>query len=98
MSVLEKTLRKLIIKAGRLVHHKGFVVPKEGNISHRVDKDRFLITPAEASLNILKEMDLVILDLAGKKIAGENDPSYEFMMHAKVYERRPDINAMKGKN
>jgi L-fuculose-phosphate aldolase len=37
---------------------------------------------------------MVVTDLAGKKIAGERDPSSELLMHLEVYRNRPDVRAV----
>jgi L-fuculose-phosphate aldolase len=37
---------------------------------------------------------MVIVDLEGRKVAGDRDPSTELPMHLEVYRNRPDVNAV----
>ena len=42
----------------------------------------------------MKDKDIVILDLNGNVVEGENLPSSEWQMHLKLYKTREDIDAV----
>jgi len=64
-----------------------------GNVSIR-EKDNVIITPSGFSLSEIKAEDLVVLDLNGNLISGNNRPSSERLMHIEIYRNRPHINCV----
>jgi L-fuculose-phosphate aldolase len=85
--------RKLIVEYGRRLYEKGLVAGTDGNLSVRLDRDRLLITPSGAAKGSLRDDDLVLVDINGKKLSGKGVPSSEILMHLHVYHLRPDIKA-----
>lgn len=75
------------------MYAKGYVVASEGNMSIRLGENRILVTPAGKNKGFLKDKDLVLVDLKGKKISGNLEPSSELRMQLFVYQKRKDINA-----
>ena len=70
-------------------------------MSIRIGANKILITPSGKNKGLLKEKDLVVVDLEGKKLAGPQDPSSEnlkpsseLLMHLFVYHKREDVNAV----
>lgn len=64
-----------------------------GNMSMRVDKDKFLITPSAMDYEEMKEGDLVLMDTEGNIISGEK-PSTEKYLHIEIYKRREDVGGI----
>ncbi len=91
---VEETLRADIVEVGRRLYARGYVASNDGNISVRLDADRILTTPKSVSKGFMTPDMMVVTDLAGKKVAGERDPSSELKMHLAVYEHRPDVRAV----
>jgi L-fuculose-phosphate aldolase len=87
-------LKKEIIRIGRLLYQKNFVVAAEGNISVKLDKKRILVTPSGLNKGFLTEKELVLVDSNGKKISGTLNPSSELKMHLAVYKQRADLRAV----
>ena len=85
--------KKEIVEIGKRMYQKGYVVASEGNMSIRIGENRILVTPAGKNKGFLKEKDLVLVDLKGKKISGNLEPSSELRMQLFVYQKRKDINA-----
>lgn len=86
-------LRAEVLRACRVLHHFR-IVEGFGHVSARVpNADRILITPRLA-LGLVKENELVELDLAGRQVAGEGRPPLEVPMHLAVYRRRADVMAI----
>lgn len=85
--------KKDIIEICKLIHQKGFVSATDGNISIKVDKNKFLITPSSINKLFLKTEDLILIDNKGIVLSGKFKPSKEYLMHLKIYEVRSDIFA-----
>jgi L-fuculose-phosphate aldolase len=90
--VSEETLRRDVVEAGRRLYARGFISGNEGNLSVR-DGDRLLVTPAGTCKGFLQPDDLVVTDLDGRPRDGGRASS-EILMHAAVYRRRTDVNAV----
>ena len=90
----EETKRADIVEIGRRLHQRAYVASNDGNISVRLDAERLLTTPKSVSKGFMSPDMLVITDYAGRKLAGERDPSSELPMHLAVYRRRADVTAV----
>ncbi len=89
--------RAEIVRIGRLMYDKGFIVAGDGNLSIRLGPDRLLATPSGAHKGFLRPQDLIITDMNGQKISpAEPDlrPTSEMPMHLEVYRQRPDAGAV----
>ena len=91
---LELQLRQAICRAGRDLARQGMMAGASGNLSARVDGERILITPSGAAKGRLRPADLLIIDLAGRLLAGEGRPSAETAMHTAVYRALPGVGAV----
>jgi len=87
-------LRDEIVHFGRLLHQTGLVAATDGNLSVRLDDGNFLCTPTLMSKGMMAAGDLVVVDAAGHKIAGERNVSSELAMHLFIYRNRPDVGAV----
>lgn len=83
-----------IVEVGRRLWERGYVASNDGNISVRVDERRLITTPKSVSKGFMTPDMMVTTDLAGKKLAGDRDPSSELKMHLQVYRDRPDARAV----
>jgi L-fuculose-phosphate aldolase len=88
------TLTEDIINIGREAENKGLIWANSGNISHRLDKSKFIITGSGSYLGKLSEKDFCIFDLDQGKWEGQAKPSIEIRMHSKIYEVRKDVNTV----
>lgn len=82
-----------IVRIGRLLYGRKYVIAAEGNLSVRLDPDRFLITPTGACKGELSADDLVEMDLGGR-IVGGGRPSSEWRLHAEIYRLRRDVGSI----
>ena len=87
-------LRADIVEIGRRLYGRGFCASNDGNISIRVAPDRVLTTPKNVSKGYMTPDMMVVVDIEGRKIAGDRDASSELLMHLEVYRQRPDVNAV----
>ena len=90
----EHQLRREIVKLGKTLHERGFIAACDGNLSVRLDKNRFLVTPTGMSKGAMQASDLVIVDMDGRKLKGRRDMTSEIGMHVLIYRMRPDIRAI----
>lgn len=96
----EQALREEIVLAGKLLYERGLIVATDGNISARLDDEAILITPSGLCKGLMAPDQLIIIDIAGRKVgpgtpASRNlKPSSETAMHLEVYKQRPDVMAV----
>jgi L-fuculose-phosphate aldolase len=90
----EHQYRDDLVHFGKLIHQQGFVSACDGNLSVRLDAHRILATPTGVSKGMMHSSDMVIVDLHGKRLAGDRDVSSEIAMHLTIYRTRPDIQAV----
>ena len=89
---LSRLKQDLIAACGILTREglvKGF-----GHVSARVaDSDRFLLTP-RTSLALVKEADLLVLNLKGETVAGKRPAPFEAPLHASILAARPELQSV----
>ncbi|RLE50688.1 MAG: class II aldolase/adducin family protein [Candidatus Methanomethylicota archaeon] len=91
---MEKLKEKLISGLNTL-HLKGLITGIEGNISVRIAGfDQMWITPSGPYKPWIKEEDLIRMKFDGEVVEGRHKPSIEWKMHAEIYKRRNDVNAI----
>lgn len=90
----ERALREDLVRFGKMLHAQGFVAATDGNLSVRLDSSRVLVTPTGFSKGMMRQEDMVIVDLHGKKLSGFYNPSSEIAMHLTIYRMRPDVDAV----
>src|SRR4051812_34441409 len=86
--------REDLVHFGKLIHQQGFVSASDGNLSVRLDSNRILATPTGMSKGMMHTSDMVIVDMAGRRVEGERDVSSEIAMPLTFYRPRPDIQAV----
>jgi L-fuculose-phosphate aldolase len=86
--------RRDLADFGRMLHNQGFVAATDGNLSIRLDHERVLVTPTGVSKGMMDPEDMVVVDLDGNKLSGNNNPSSEIAMHLTIYQMRPDVGAV----
>jgi L-fuculose-phosphate aldolase len=62
-----------------------------GNVSARVSEDLLVCTRHGADKEALCQHDLVLCDLAGRKLEGAGEATSELNMHREAYRLRPDV-------
>lgn len=91
----EEELKDEICKTMKRLFNRGLISALGGNISARLPgSNEFWITPSGVFKGELEPDDLVKVDLSGRVIEGFLRPSIETPFHAKIYERRADVNAV----
>lgn len=92
--MINKEIKAQIIRYCHRMDHKGWVANHDGNISVKLDSERFAATPtARAKIDLLED-DLIEVDLNGKKIAGSGGAFSEMAVHLRIFKARPEVNAV----
>ncbi|RMF78206.1 MAG: class II aldolase/adducin family protein [Planctomycetota bacterium] len=86
--------RRAVVEFARRTYEKGLVAATDGNLSHRIARDRVLVTPSGFCLGEIGPDDLCVVSLDGRNVAGAHEPTSETPMHLEVYRRRPDVQAV----
>jgi L-fuculose-phosphate aldolase len=97
----ERALREEIVRVGQVMHTRGFVTATDGNISVRLDKDHFLVTPSGLSKGYMTPDQMVVIDWEARPVgpmrygaARDLKPSSEILLHLEAYRQRPEIKAV----
>jgi ribulose-5-phosphate 4-epimerase/fuculose-1-phosphate aldolase len=86
-------LRKNLILACRILSGEG-LVQGFGHVSARIPgSDLFLLTP-RVSLALVKEKELLTLNLRGEIVNGRFVPPFEAPLHAAIFNQRADVQAI----
>ena len=72
------------------------ITPTGGNVSVRnADRENTAwITPSQIFKRDLSPDQMVLIDMDGKRIEGDYEPSIESVYHTSIYKHRPDINSV----
>lgn len=89
----ENNAKREIIETARAMLAKGLVQGTGGNFSVRCARG-MIITPSGMDYNALTPDDLPVLSFGGEVLEGIRKPSVESGLHAEIYRRRPDVNAV----
>lgn len=88
--------RQMVVNLAQDFLKAGLVVRTWGNFSARLDGHRFVITPSGKAYEGMRPSELVtVATVDGKPLAeGTGKPSSESPMHARVYQRYPDVKVV----
>src|SRR5438105_15239766 len=91
----EAELRQLVADAGRILYRLG-LTDYMGHVSARIPgTDRIVIKPRHSvrirAQDRLRPDDLLIVDLDGKTIAGNDGPPAERFIHTCIYRARTEV-------
>ncbi|HEX8143119.1 MAG TPA: class II aldolase/adducin family protein [Pyrinomonadaceae bacterium] len=89
----EQTARREIVRVGRLMYERSYVVSSDGNISVRLDDGRILATPTMTSKGRMTEESLALTDIEGRALSDKRASS-ELEMHLLIYRERPEVKAV----
>ncbi|MDN5342752.1 MULTISPECIES: L-fuculose-phosphate aldolase [Oceanotoga] len=88
-------IREKIVKYSQKMIKDNLTKGTGGNISvFDRNKSKIYITPSGLDYMEMKEEDIVVMNLNGKKLEGNLNPSSEFSMHKIFYENDKKINAV----
>lgn len=84
-------VQKIAVKS----YKEGLVAGTSGNVSiYDKESGIMAITPSNLDYSIMKDCDIVVMQVDGKIISGVNKPSSEWRMHSEIYKGREDVGAI----
>jgi L-fuculose-phosphate aldolase len=85
-----RELKQKVVDGCHILDHEG-ITDGYGHVSIRVPASEAFITTAGVSPGCATLTRLVMLDLDGRYLGGENAPPYEWPIHASIFKARPDV-------
>ena len=92
--VEEFQLRNRIIDCGKDMSRSELVQGSWGNISLRLNPNTMLITPSGMDYFSIRTEDIVRMNIHDLKYGMQRKPSSEYRLHAALYRRYPECNAI----
>jgi L-fuculose-phosphate aldolase len=87
-----------LIAGGRRLAHRGLIAAAEGNLSVRLDGERWLVTPAGVRKDELSIDDLIVVrsdhDLVAARSRSGLAPTSDLAIHRAVRAARPEVQAI----
>jgi len=90
----EEHLRAELVRVSRALHARGWVANHDGNVTARLDSERFLSTPTATSKGDVSPASLIVVDGDGALLSGTRKPFSELKLHLAAYRRRGDVGAV----
>jgi L-fuculose-phosphate aldolase len=87
-----RSLALELVAAGARLAEAGLILPREGNLSARVDDGSFLLTPKGADKGRLRAVDLVEVRLDEDRLPSR--ASSDAATHRSLYLARPEVGAV----
>ena len=88
----KKQAEQILLKACRELVESGLIARTWGNVSIRLSRDLFLITPSGRAYETLEAEDLVTVRIPDLSYEGDVKPSSEKEIHASVYKLKRDAD------
>ncbi len=92
-SPLPQNPREAIVAVGKLLHAKGLIAAKDGNISVS-DGETIWITPSGSHKGFLEPEDIILCDMEGRVVFGSGRPSTEMALHLTAYRTGRGVKAV----
>lgn len=87
--------RREVMNTAKEISNAKLVSGTWGNVSVRIENEPLMvITPSGMAYDTLTVEDMILVDLQGQVAEGNWKPSIETPMHAEIYQKRPDVNAI----
>lgn len=92
----ELEIKQEMCEIGRRVYNRGMVAANDGNFSVKLNEHEFLCTPTGVSKGFMTPEFICKVNEKGEVLEANDGfrPSSEVKMHMRIYEQRPDVNAV----
>lgn len=92
----ELEIKQEMCEIGRRVYNRGMVAANDGNFSVKLNEHEFLCTPTGVSKGFMTPEFICKVNEKGEVLEVNEGfrPSSEVKMHMRIYEQRPDVNAV----
>lgn len=93
--MLLEDLRQQLAYYARNMHESRLVRATQGNISARDPQSGLIcVTPSSFDYQTMTSEDVVVVNSAGQRVAGEHKPTSELPLHLALLQQRPDIHCV----
>lgn len=86
-------LKQDIVTASHILHQQG-IAAAFGHVSARIPGTNKFIFPPRMSPALVRQDNLLLLDVDGNQLEGDGRPNTEFWIHARIYQARPDVQSV----
>jgi ribulose-5-phosphate 4-epimerase/fuculose-1-phosphate aldolase len=86
-------LREDVVAASHILHQQG-IAAAFGHVSARIPGTDTFIFPPRMSPALVRQDNLLTLDIEGNQLSGSGRPNTEFWIHARIYKARPDVQSV----
>ena len=83
-----------LVAAGRIAGQRGLLWGTSGNMSARVDVDRFVMTARGTMLDTLRQDDLILCATGASPEETPPEASSEIQVHRRIYQLRADVQSV----
>lgn len=92
----ELEIKQEMCAIGKRVYDRGMVASNDGNFSVKLNDNEFLCTPTGVSKGFMTPEYICKVDVNGNVLEANEGfrPSSEIRMHLRIYQKRPDVNAV----
>ena len=92
----ELEIKQEMCAIGKRVYDRGLVASTDGNFSVKLNDNEFLCTPTGVSKGFMTPEYICKVDANGNVLEANEGfrPSSEIRMHLRIYQKRPDVNAV----
>lgn len=92
----ELEIKQEMCEIGRRVYNRGMVAANDGNFSVKLSEDEYLCTPTGVSKGFMTPEYICKVNAKGEVLEANEGfrPSSEVKMHMRIYQERPDVNAV----
>ena len=92
----ELEIKQEMCAIGKRVYDRGLVASNDGNFSVKLNDNEFLCTPTGVSKGFMTPEYICKVDANGNVLEANEGfrPSSEIKMHLRIYQKRPDVNAV----
>lgn len=87
-------IREAVLGAAKTMYARGLVEGTAGNVSGRIDEGTVAMTPSSISYAAMTLDDVVICDLDGAVLEGEQSPTSEKALHLSCYIEYPEVKGV----
>lgn len=86
--------RAIVSEQGREMTDKGLTTGTGGNLSERIDENKFAISPSGIPYHDITPEMVLTLNVEGEVLDGDLKPSEETPIHSEIYRNRPEVGAV----
>jgi L-fuculose-phosphate aldolase len=83
-----------VLDMSKLISQRQLVAGSWGNVSARIDKNTYAITPSGRPYATMVLEDIAVIDSHGQKLTGNYLPSSETKLHVAIYQKFPEAGGI----